>query len=305
MLFVTGDVHHESLGTRDQAHLSRSEIRLARKYADIAGRHGVVVTLFVSGKTAREDPAGVAELAGMDHVEVGGHNWNCFQPSGVHRLSELLLGTYYGPTRYQRWDVRRTLDALETVTGVRPRSWRSHAFVGDERTDEVLAEAGIEVVSNAVGPGLDVSEPAAGILSLPINTLPDHSHVYHGWLSEEYVRRQRKIRIQGPHAILTLGRIPTSGELLRAGKETIKKVVGSRRRSSFPRSWSHVEEWERTLESQIEDSIDAVGFATVLAHPACMELADGMETFEQFCEFASNRETASVRRAADLLPEGP
>lgn len=300
MLFITGDVHHRSLNTRDQSCLDRTEVELAKKYVDIAARYDVPVTLFVSGKTVREDPNRVARLTARNHVEIGGHNWSCFEWSSLHFLSELLLDSHYGPVPYQRWDVHKTLGAIEDQTGIRPRTWRSHAFVEDNHTPSILADAGIEVVSNVVGPESQITTPADGLLSLPINTLPDHSHVYHGWLSEEYVSRQTHIRREGPTEILSLGRAPTSDELVRAGKESIKAVLGSRRRSSFQQEWYTADEWVGHLEAQINTMLAKRGFVTVLAHPACMELADGMDAFERLCSFACEYETRLVSEATAL-----
>jgi hypothetical protein len=36
------------------------------------------------------------------------------------------------------------------------------------------------------------------------------------------------------------------------------------------------------------------GVATVLAHPACMQLADGFEAFERLCEALSTYETLTI-----------
>jgi hypothetical protein len=38
------------------------------------------------------------------------------------------------------------------------------------------------------------------------------------------------------------------------------------------------------------------GVATVLAHPACMQLADGFEAFERLCEALSAYETVHTSR---------
>lgn len=301
MLFITGDVHHRSLNTRDQSSLFQSEVELARAYADIAAQHSVEVTLFVSGKTVEEDPALVAGLADRDNVEIGGHNWSCFEWSILHFFSELVLDSHYGPAAYQRWDVKKTLDAIEAKTGTCPRSWRSHAFVEDEQTAEILTAAGLDVVSNTVGPERPISSRSDGLVSLPINTLPDHSHVYHGWLSKEYIIRQNRIRRKGPAEVLSLGRVPTRAELARAIKETVKMATGSRRRSSFEHQWFTAQEWVARVRTQIDAALDSHGYATVLAHPACMELADKMEAFERLCAFASDRETGFVCQATTIL----
>lgn len=300
VIFLTGDVHHQSLDTLDQAHLSGTEIKTARKYARIAGRYGVDITLFVSGKTVAETPDVVREVAAHGHVELGGHNWDCFEHSSLHYLSELLLGTHYGPPRYQRWDVRRTLDIVECCTGRRPETWRSHAFIEDDNTHGVLANAGVRVVSNTVAPGRPIEPVGTGLRSLPVNTLPDHSHVYHGHFNREYIRRQHRIIENGPTSIASLGRLPTRDELARTGKELAKLVIGKRRPQSFEREWHTVEEWVDLIKEQVRTQLSARGFATILAHPACMEIADSMAAFEGLCEFLATHETGTVAEAVTL-----
>ena len=71
---LTGDVHHMSLKTRDQEYMDRTEVEAAIEYAEIAAEYDVPVTLFVTGKTAEEEPKRVKRLATMENVEIGGTN---------------------------------------------------------------------------------------------------------------------------------------------------------------------------------------------------------------------------------------
>lgn len=303
MLFVTGDVHHRSLETRDQACLGESEISLAGKYAAIANEYGVKVTLFVSGKTAKEEPETVRSVAEMENVELGGHNWNCFEWSVFHRLSDLLLNTYYGPQWYQQWDIQHTLDKIESCTSIRPQTWRSHAFIDDEQTHEVLAANDVRVVSNTVDRNKELDRLDSGLVSLPVNVLPDHSNMYHGWLSKQYVRRQLNIIENGPVTMTKLGRRPTKAELIRTGKEIAKTLLGKQTNQSFDQEWYTPEEWVTHVEEQLTNRIDQQGFATVLAHPACMEIADSMDTFERLCSAAEKVETGFVSDATSLAQD--
>ena len=300
MLFVTGDVHHSSLKTRDQTYINKSEICLARKYASIAREYDVKVNLFISGKTVEENPEKVRSVAEMENVELGGHNWNCFEWSMLHRVSDLLLGTYYGPQWYQSWDVKKTLDKIEACTNLRPQIWRSHAFIEDRQTHRVLKTNGVQVVSNTVGQEEKVEKLDSGIVSLPVNTLSDHSHVYHGWLTKSYIRQQLRIIENGPAAITRLGRSPNRAELVRAGKELAKKILGKQNNQSFDQEWYTPKKWVTHVEEQIINRINDHGFATVLAHPACMEIADSMDTFEQLCSVAAEFKTGYVSDASLL-----
>ena len=111
---ITGDVHHMSLDTRDQEYMDRTEVDAAIEYAEIAAEYEVPVTLFVTGKAAVEEPAGVRQLANMDHVEVGGHNYWAFT-TPIHKLWRALakvtgerLGSWNGPRLFQSWEINKT-----------------------------------------------------------------------------------------------------------------------------------------------------------------------------------------------------
>ena len=97
--------------------------------------------------------------------------------------------------------VRRTCAAIERMTGQRIRSWRNHAYFFDSNTSRVLAETGIRVWSDEVdrdreGPRLH----ASGVSILPINTTPDHEHLYHGDQTVDAVPVARRPQYYDSHA---------------------------------------------------------------------------------------------------------
>lgn len=245
---VTGDVHHMSLETRDQTYMDRTELEAAIEYAEIAAEHGVPVTLFVTGKAAREEPDRVRRLVEMNNVEIGGHDYYAFD-TVVHngwRLLERatggLIGSWNGPARFQDWEIQRTKETLDGL-GADVVSWRNHAYRHDHRTHELLARNGFTHASNAVGPDEGV-RTQAGVTVVPVNTPPDHEHVYHAFRTPEYVADSD---FEGPF-----------------GAE----------------SWS-IEKWlDHVLAVVSEGSGDPT---TVLAHPSCMALADGFAAFERLC----------------------
>lgn len=257
---VTGDVHHMSLGTRDQAHLDRTEVEAAIEYAGIAAEHDVPVTLFVTGKAAVEEPERVARLAAMENVEIGGHNYWAFDTPvhaawrGLEKATGGRVGSWNGPRRFQAWEIRKTLDALRAV-GADVRAWRDHAYRHDRHTAGLLAAAGITHVSDAVGPDERVRRED-GLTVVPVNTPPDHEHVYHAFRTPVFVAESD---FEGPF-----------------GTESVE-----------PGEWG---EW---VLDGVDEVVDDGGVATVLAHPACMALADGFETFERIC-----RVTADMSRSA-------
>jgi len=184
---LTGDVHH-AIGSSDQRFVIQSEPVLSVEYAAIAARHGIKVTLFLTGRAVVEDGVAARDLLTMEHVEIGGHGWDALRPEWWHGLLSRLMGSPHGPPWLQQKMIQRTCIAIENC-GHRPvRSWRNHAYRHDEHTPRLLAEAGITVWSDQVrSEQLKPHRHPAGILSLPINTLPDHEHLYHGARTPEFV----------------------------------------------------------------------------------------------------------------------
>ncbi|HEY75778.1 MAG TPA: polysaccharide deacetylase family protein [Thermoflexia bacterium] len=180
MIVLTGDVHH-AIGSADQRFVTVSETALAVEYARIAARYGLKVTLFLTGRAAVEEGESAGRLAAMENVEVGGHGWDALRPRWWHGLLNRVIGSPHGPPALQRRAIRRTCRILETITGQSVRSWRNHAYRCDRHTPRLLAEAGIVVWSDVVQ--MDQFHPRrhpSGVVILPINTLPDHEHLYHG-----------------------------------------------------------------------------------------------------------------------------
>jgi hypothetical protein len=246
---LTGDVHHESLDTRDQEYLTRTELECAIECATIAEEYGVPVTLFVTGKAAREEPDRFSRLVDMEHIEIGGHNYWAFETL-AHTGSRALLGSWNGPRWFQDWEIQRTIQTF-TDFGVDISSWRDHAYRHDGNTAELLSTHGVTHFSDAVGPEQTVEEQA-GLVSIPINTPPDHEHVYHAFRTPEFVKQSD---FEGPF-----------------GSESYE-----------------VAEWEELVREYIRSAVEKAEPATILAHPSCMQLADGLEAFEQLCAHIADR----------------
>ena len=247
---LTGDVHHMSLETRDQAYLDGTEVDAAIEYARIATRYDVPVTLFVTGKAAEEEAVKVRELASMENVEIGGHNYYAFD-TPVHKAWRLVgkvtggrVGSWNGPRAFQSWEVRRTIRAFEAL-GVEITSWRDHAYRHDRNTADVLAANGITHFSDAVEPDGRVRREGE-VTVVPINTPPDHEHVYHAFRTPEFVAESD---FEGPF-----------------GADVVT-----------------ADEWAERVKGRIDSRSDD-DVSTVLAHPACMQLADGFNAFESLCQ---------------------
>lgn len=258
---LTGDVHHMSIGTRDQEYLDRTEVELAIEYAEIAGEYGVPVTLFVTGKAAVEEPERVERLAAMEHVEIGGHDYWAFD-TPVHsawrafgKLTGGRVGSWNGPRPFQRYEIRKTVETFAEL-GIEITSWRDHAYRHDRYTAELLSEAGVTHFSDAVGPDERVRR-AEALTVVPVNTPPDHEHVHHAF------------------------RTP--------GSEAVERFEGPFGGESMP-----VEEWVDWVLDRIEAVRDEGGVATVLAHPACLWLADGFEAYERLLSAVAERQVGTM-----------
>jgi hypothetical protein len=179
-IILTGDVH-QAIGSADQRCTRQSETALAVTYAQIAARYGLKVTLFFTGRALIENGTEARPLLSMGNVEIAGHGWNALQPWWWHGLLHRVLGSPHGPQWLQRRMIRRTCTTLSQYTGHPVRSWRNHAYRYDPLTPYVLAQAGIRAWSDEVDPQrYSPSIHPSGLLSLPINTLPDHETLAHG-----------------------------------------------------------------------------------------------------------------------------
>ncbi|WP_447600838.1 polysaccharide deacetylase family protein [Nitrospira sp. Nam80] len=252
MICLTGDVHHHSYRGVDTWYSPYSEARLALRYGEIAARHGVKVTLFITGKTCRQEPALVAELSRMPNCEVGGHTYCAFR-SPMHWLWKRIGLGVTGPVFFQARDIAKTVRAIERLTGKRIRVWRNHAYRHDQHTYTLLTKAGIEIVSDHVSATATAPERFSEmLLSLPINTAPDHEHLLHG----KYL----------------------------PGRTTPERLSGR----------VSIHDWLEIVQDNVRAIDNLGGIATILAHPLCMDVADGMQAFEDLCRFLSRYRTGWV-----------
>lgn len=252
MICLTGNIHHRSYRDVDTRHAKQTEPQLALHYCDIAARHQVKLTLFVTGQACVEEPDTIATLGQYSHCEIGGHTFYAFR-SIRHWFFTYLGGSPLGSAGMQRDDIERTIAAIRTATGKQITVWRNHAFQHDAHTYQLLGSLGIQIVSDRVTTNTTSLERLSQeLLSLPINTLPDHEHVLHG----PYV----------------------------AGHAHVAQLEGRKT----------IQEWRETVEQQVETIERLGGIATVLARPLCMDVADGMQSFEQLCRFLSRYDTRWV-----------
>jgi hypothetical protein len=190
MIVLSADIHHSSLGTGNQAHSDRSEVQTALDFAQLLTEYGVKATYFISGKTFLEEGPALVPIVNNPLIEIGGHNWDCFEPQLWHRFWNKALGSYNGPAWYQKRDLQKTIAIIEAQTGRKITSWRNHMYKHGPFTEALLKAEGILICSDGVrkdsnGPELHPT----GIYNFPLNIIPDHEHLYHAERTPEWVEQ--------------------------------------------------------------------------------------------------------------------
>jgi hypothetical protein len=92
------------------------------------------------------------------------------------------FGLRRGPGWWEQREIRKTVAAIESATGVRIRAWRDHAYRHDRNTVPLLGAEDIAFLSDAVDPSARVPRLVGAngaVLSVPINVLPDHENIRH------------------------------------------------------------------------------------------------------------------------------
>jgi peptidoglycan/xylan/chitin deacetylase (PgdA/CDA1 family) len=136
---------------------------------DVFARNGVKGTIDTNGRVAQVFPDEVKELHKAGH-EIVGHGW----------VNDTYLTSLEPPQ--ERDLIKRTLDALSSVTGKRPVGWVSPGHRINEHTVEYLAEEGIHWTGDLFGP--DIPEHRI-IKGKPLVIMPrldyanDHSLIFH------------------------------------------------------------------------------------------------------------------------------
>ncbi|MFH1918765.1 MAG: polysaccharide deacetylase family protein, partial [Planctomycetota bacterium] len=203
MICLTGDVHHSSLGTNDQRYVDYprdSEVKIAARFTRLVQRHRLKATFYVTGKTLAEEWEDFQPACEAGEVEIGGHT---YEGLPTNRLTTLLSrmrgvcppshGYRHGSRRKQRRDIVRTIQIIKVQTGREVLSWRSHGLVRDRNTYALLAECGVRLISDEISRNkLTPERTPEGLLSHPINVIPDHDHLLHAHRDRRFVKDAKK-----------------------------------------------------------------------------------------------------------------
>lgn len=268
MICLTGDLHHMTLRTGNQAHCDRTEIQIARRYLDMLADARVNVTFFVSGKSFAEEWPDLESICRHPFVELGGHNYYCFKPAIWHRFWNKVCKSYNGPYWYQKWETQKTIDIIREKTGKTISCWRNHMYMHGPYTERVLAECGLGVCSDGVQ--RDSSGPQqhqAGVYNFPLNVMPDHEHLYHAertpdWV-DHWVRRYNWSDDYGPDSY-------------------------------------YIEEWTDRVLDELQSHEDEGVLSNMIIHPITMYLCDRFKSFERILDFLASKETVHI---SDVVAE--
>jgi hypothetical protein len=247
-LFISADIHHQSLNTGNQQHSDLLELETAEIFCRLLDEVGLKYTLFFTGRCFIEHTALANNLSSKPNVCVGGHGWNGFQPEIFHRICNKLLGSFNGPKWYQHLDVSYTKKIIERHTGKPVKVWRNHMYMHGPYTESVLANNGITLCSDGVDskshkPVLHES----GVMNYPLNIMPDHEHIYHAERTVEWVKRWQE-------------RYNWSDDF---GCESYS-----------------IERWGEIVKSQINQAIQDDRDINMLIHPITMYLSDNFAVFK-------------------------
>lgn len=262
MICLTGDLHHASLNTGNQQHCEITELQVAQRYLRMLEEANVRVTFFVSGKCFAEEWSDTRVICDSPNVEIGGHNYDCFECQLLHRISKKLTGSYNGPAWYQRRDARRTIDIIRQRTGRTIRCWRNHMYMHGPYTERALAACGIQVCSDHVRRSASGMERhPAGIYNFPINILPDHEHLYHAERTPEWVdwwiKRYNWTDDFGPQSY-------------------------------------YVDEWTELVREGLRWNEEHGVVSNLIIHPITLYLCDRFRSFEKILEFIADHQSAHV-----------
>lgn len=262
MICLTGDLHHQSLGTGNQRHCELSEVAVAARFLDRLREANVRVTFFVSGRTFDEQWHELRVVAEDPLVEIGGHTYDCFEPALVHRVWKKLGGAYTGPSWLEARDVDRTIATIARHTGKRIRLWRNHMYMHGPETDRILRSRGIvacsDVVSaTAMGPRWNED----GLVEVPINVIPDHEHLLHAERTPAWVAAWQK-RYGWTDAF---------------GPESYR-----------------IERWTDLVVEQLARNEARGAVSTMIIHPITMWLCDRFACFDRILEVLAKHETAHL-----------
>lgn len=262
MICLTGDIHHMTLGTQNQKHSDITEMDACSQFLHLLEDAGVKVTFFISGKCFTEEWDSLKCICESPLVQIGGHNYDCFENELWHRINKKLWGSYNGPRWYQKRDALKTIDIIKEKCDITINAWRNHMYMHGPHTENVLHECGIDVCADGVQKDANGMIPhPSGLLNFPLNVMPDHEHLYHAERTPEWVKNWQKrynwSDDYGPHSY-------------------------------------YIEQWTERVLDELQRHEENAIISHMIIHPITMYLCDNFTCFTRILEFLASHETVHV-----------
>lgn len=267
MICLSSDIHHSALNTGNQQHSDISEAQTACLFADLLSDYGVKATYFMSGKLFDDELAAIQTILTNPLIEIGGHNWDCFEPELWHRISKKIFGSYNGPAWYQRRDALKTIEIIRQSTGRQIVSWRNHMYMHGPFTEQVLSECGIQICSDGVRRQARPQVDKTGLVLFPLNVIPDHEHLYHAERTPEWV------------------------------ENWVKRYHWS---DDFGSESYDIETWTEMVMQQLQANEAQGLISNLILHPITMYLADNFASARRILEYISTRPQLHMAEVAHM-----
>ena len=265
MIVLTGDIHHNSLECEEKAFFSQTPAKSGLYYLQIARDYNLKVTFFMTGKVAEEEPKILVQMLEFGNLEVGGHTYDALRFKGIAKVIRRVARRGYNIGYFQKKDIEKTVKAIRSIAQKEIKIWRTHSYASDASTVNILEKKDFNIISDernstALYP---YRIEANRLISLPINVMPDHEHLYHGERTREHV-------------------------------ESLKWKGDCFGNKSYP-----ADKWLDIVKEQVEKIQVKGGIATLLVHPQCMDVLDRFKTFEKLCQYLSQYKSLFV---SETLP---
>jgi len=266
---LTVDLHHSSLQTGNQRACDITEIQVARKFLELLEEKNVPATFFITGRCFEQEWHDLRPICEHPLISVQGHGYHCFEPPLFYRAWKKLTGNYNGPSFWERRDIRRTINIIESYTGTTPTCWRNHMYMHGPNTSRLLSEQGIRLVSDGVTRATHQPEiNSDGLWNFPINIIPDHEHLYHAERTPEWVawwvNRYKWSDDFGPHSY-------------------------------------YIEDWTDIAIQCLDANEKRKAVSNLIIHPITMYLCDGFVGFRRLLDHIAKRSTTTLDRLVDSM----
>jgi len=259
MICLTADLHHMSLKTGNQEHSDKTEMSLAGEFVKMMESRDIKGSFFITGRSFEEEWDEVKPIVDSPNIEIGGHNYEAFQPEFFHRVWKKVANNYNGPYAYQYYDTKKTIDIIYAKTGKRINIWRNHMYMHGPNTEKVLSSLGINICSDGVEKeNFSLQKDVTGIYNLPINIIPDHEHIIHAERTPEWIEAWQK-------------RYNWSDD--------------------FGSDSYYIDEWADMVIAQLKENEKEGKLSVMIIHPITMYLADKFQSVTRILDYIKTRET--------------